>query len=277
MQGRRRARVLTVTGSAGAGRTLRASRMTCSILLLGCVCLVAGCGAEPTRGNSQQLENAKANKKPVDGFEDVKLGQTFNETMVGHGEEFTPLSVQSCQRNLPITGCLLSTRDDGAPFRMIGGIPYRLLIDLNPLDKVTDVTLKYSRDGKMITGDDCRAILERTLDWVIKDYGSVYDMYGNDARQVASKLKVENEGWALIGRTFDGVPSGGVLKRAPAKWDDRRHVSIFATFIIVSGEANCEVAVGFEEPQSVPRPDLFRASAAANWDAGANAEQGEVN
>jgi len=231
--------------------------------------LLAGCGSKSAPAKTEQAGAEKPKTKPIDGYDDIKLGQSFNEVMAAHGEQFDPYYVRQCYKDLPINGCWLATPRDGAPFRMIDGIPYRLTVMLNKFDKVTDVELKYSREGNGINGDDCRSIHERTLDWVTRDYGKLYAL-GDQGKNKQFRTPAGNTyfsgvpdksgSWvSFFVRTFNGVPSAEVMKKPIGKWDNNRYVNLITTYIVAAGR-HCDVDVEFSEPMSVPRSDLMRAT-----------------
>lgn len=232
--------------------------------------ILAGCNASPLPPKSEEAGVGEPKVKPIDGYEDIKFGQGFNEVMAAHGGVFDPYYVRSCYKNLAINGCSLSTPRDGPPFQMIDGIPYRLTVRFNKFDKVTDIQLQYIREGSGINGDDCRSIHERTLDWLTRDYGKFYspnyDLKGAKlSRTPAGNTyftgpQDESGSWvSIFARTYAGVPSPEVLKKPLTKWDGRRYAESFTTFIVASGN-HCEVQAEFSEPESVPREDLMRAA-----------------
>lgn len=248
---------------AGAARPSRTPRRAFALYLLLCASVIAGCEGKASQGTPQELQSAEPENKAIGGFADIKLGQDFSETLAAHGKEFDPHSLQSCQEDLPINGCTLTTPRDGAPFRMIEGIPYRLDVKFNKEAKVTDVELEYSRNGKGINGEDCRAILRRTLEWLMKDYGHIYSDAGKDAREVGvptdrSKVGGSSD-WAFFARSSIAPPSNAMLKKGLSNWDDRRYVAIDTFFNVVDGEARCTINVAFKEPDKVPRQDPMRA------------------
>lgn len=248
-----------------------------------CVALLTGCGSNSAPTKSEQAEASKPQTKPIDGYGDVKFGQSFNEVMAAYGQRFDAYYIRSCYKDLAINGCSLATTGD-VPFQMIEGIPYRLTVQFNKFDKVTDVQLQYAREGSAINSDDCRSIHERTLDWLTRDYGKFYSPnYDPIARQFrtpagnaySSGVPNKEGSWvALFARTYTGVPSPDVLKKPLPKWDNRRYVQLFTTYIVAAGN-HCNVYAEFSEPGSVPRQDLMRATTLDDEDSSSTGSQSE--
>lgn len=238
---------------------------TALISVIALALLLPGC-RKSAEGSLKRQEAAKVATKPIDGYSAVKLGQSFNEVMAELGVSAEPLEIKQCYKDLPVDGCSLGTQIRGAPFQIRDGIPYRLDAEINKFDHVTDVNLRYSREGD-IKSDECRSIHERTLDWLAGDYGPLIfaDLQGKrrsfrttGGHSYMTDVPDESGSWVTsAGRTFSGTMTPEIMKRPIVRWDGRRYVSLMTTYIVVN-KPECDVFVSFSEPASVPRPDLMR-------------------
>src|SRR3546814_14271324 len=78
---------------------------------------------------------------------------------------------------LAVRGCYLTPDNNLISYTSVDGIPYTLALSFNRFDKLTDISLKYEREmiddpDQTMSLEDCRAIHERTADWLVKDFGA---------------------------------------------------------------------------------------------------------
>src|SRR3546814_9755483 len=89
---------------------------------------------------------------------------------------FNPAAVKGCLLELAVRGCYLTPDNNLISYTSVDGIPYTLALSFNRFDKLTDISLKYEREmiddpDQKMSLEDCRAIHERTADWLVKDFG----------------------------------------------------------------------------------------------------------
>jgi hypothetical protein len=198
----------------------------------------------------------KPEAKLIDGYTDIKFGETFNDLMAAHGPEFEPYDIRQCYKNMPLAGCVLIARDETPP-GVREGIPYKQTVKLNQQGKVTDVELQYERKGVISVGE-CRSIHERTIDWLAHDYGQLHEEF---TPKTAQQFRTP------AGNTYldtpaakDGTWVSSVLRTgAGAGVRMTRYVELRTTYEIPFGERHCDVSATFSDAPSVTRPDPFRA------------------
>jgi hypothetical protein len=219
------------------------------------VSLLASCGSQS--GQANKAESAQPNANPIDGYGDIKFAESFTELMAAHGAGFEPYDIRECYKNMPLAGCVLISRN-ATPPQVRDGIPYTLTARLNQQGKVTDVELQYERKGVISVGE-CRSIHERTLDWLVRDYGNLYEEITPKA---AERFRTP------AGNTYldtapgkDGNWVSSILRTGVRGADvhNNRYIELRTTYIIAKGEPHCQVSAEFSDAPSVSRPDPFRA------------------
>jgi hypothetical protein len=240
------------------------SRVLAAVISAG---LLASC-SKPAQVNSEQRHKPAANT--IDGYADIKFGESFNDVMAAHPADFEHYDIRQCYKNIPLAGCVLISEDE-MPRQIRDGVPYKRTVRLNQTGKVTDVDLDYERKGN-ISGADCRSIHERTLDWLARDYGSFYEEITPNAAQrfrtpagnnYLDTAPGEDGNWvSTVLRT--GVRGSDVHKQ--------RYIELRTTYVITDGEPHCDVKAEFHDAPSVSRPDPFRA---ADLELGNDSDAGE--
>jgi hypothetical protein len=227
------------------------SRVLATVILAG---LLASC-SKPAQVNKDHPQ--KPTTKPIDGYADIKFGESFNDVMVAHPADFEPYDIRQCYKNMPLAGCVLISQDETPP-EIRDGVPYKQTVRLNQAGKVTDVDLDYDRKGN-ISGADCRSIHERTLDWLARDYGSLYEEITPKAAQ---RFRTP------AGNTYldTAAPKDGnwvsTVLRTGARGSDvhnQRYIELRTTYIITDGVPHCDVEAEFHDAPTVTRPDPFKA------------------
>lgn len=223
------------------------SKLNISVFALAAVAL---CSCEP---------NVQDKPEILDGYGGLTLGSTFEEAMsVASASAFNPYGIKKCLEEMPIKGCFLSPKDDLSIFRQVQGIPYTLQLDFNRLGALTDITLLYSRGSRYdearnmtlatITEAQCADILERTIDWVVKDYGR----FQNDAGEETDEVKK-----TTAGNLYTRSPSTdkkGFHFADKIKMGEGRMVTVFAHYLLLDEFGpDCGVDVSFEEPDTIER------------------------
>ena len=230
---------------------------------------MTACGSAPS-GN--EVEAASQNDyMPKNGYRDLKLGMSF-EDAIGtlDADLFNLASLKECFDDLALRGCGLSRKSDDTVYEMRSGVPYALRLNFNSDDKLTDIELNYHRDSG-ITGEQCRSIFARTVDWVAKDYGPL------TYRRTGDKPEAQGESGNVLAKTPEGTDykfirpdkSGSFVvsfmhpvgekvihktkKSRQLVLTDQRSISLLATYIVV-GNGICDVDFDIREPDSVPRP-----------------------
>ncbi len=228
--------------------------------------LITGCG--PT--SASITGKSSPSYKLVDAYRDLRLGSTF-EDVIGSVDSslFNPVSLKDCFRDLPINGCYLSRNTDDTVYEKRNGIPYGLELKFNSLDRLIDIDLRYRRQGS-ISGDQCKAIFARTVDWVSADYGP-------------TSFRRPNDGWETekSRNSVIATPAGNLFAvqkpaadgsyvtqfmhlatertRSYGSGEDRqtltlnRGLTLFATYIVVNGTPICDVSLSFSEPSNDKR------------------------
>lgn len=237
-------------------------------LLILALAALASCGHSENANNS--AVNAQADRPPVAGFNDLRLGMQYQEALALAGvERFNPVSLAECPRRLPLRGCFLPPRSrETAPYEIREGIPYDLLLSFNRFGRLTDIDLEYQRETG-ITPEECLSLHSRTLDWLTRDYGPFQAQTvrpgpragGAQLRRIHTPGGIPFDVSIFPGGDFVTPPTrqanGAVDRQRPiTQWDNRRYVSLLSSFIVVNGTPHCSVGVSIQEPASVPHADL---------------------
>jgi hypothetical protein len=204
-------------------------------------------------------QNVSNQPKSLDGYAGLRLGSTFEEAMaIVPPRIFNPFGLKECLEDMPIKGCFLSPTDDFAIFKRVEGIPYTVQLEFNRFGALTDITLKFLRQNRYdadlnmtkspMTKAECADIMERTIDWVVKDYGQ-FERYNSEKAEKIARTKSGNS--YLLKRSTD---DRGFEAFGEVKMDAGRTVSMMSHFIIL-GEFGpfCSISVSFEEASNVER------------------------
>lgn len=226
---------------------------------LAAVPALSACDAAPSKPAHEQ----RAERQPLEGYGALKFGSSFRDAITNVGSDrFNPWGFNECLDDMPLKGCFLSPDTDAAPFVIEGGIPYKLMLDFNKYDRLTDIGLRYDREGE-ITREECLSIHARTVDWVTRQYGPLWASVGKEPRITEKTTPGGNK--YLLGdvpresfvttpmRTFSSPPPAELRKKPITQWDNERYVSLLSHFIVVDGKPMCGVSLDFNEPESVER------------------------
>ncbi len=213
--------------------------------------LTASCspsGAEVERGQRQ-----------LDGYAGLALGSSLDEALlVASPSQFNPYGLKECLDDMPLRGCFMSPENESTTFRRVDGIPYGLQLEFNRLGALTDITLKFVRrrtyDRELnpipatIKKSECSDIVERTIDWVTAEYGSLAVTRPKDPKTQAATTPKGNAYWMQSSTDGSGFVATG---EAPMK--NGRSVGLFAHFLMLDGEPDCDLSVSFEDAETVER------------------------
>lgn len=227
--------------------------------------VTSACDQSVESNNSVTFDRAP----PLKGYEGIEFGSSFNDALGSLGGDlFNSAAVSDCFRDLPLRGCYLSRNTEGRPYQIKDGIPYTLSLSFNRFDRLTDIGLKYDREGE-ISRADCLGIHERTLDWVTREFGPLrfhhqgvepnieQERRGTSAGNLYEVGSTANRFFVTAPmRTSSATMEPGQERRPIPEWDNERYVSLISTFIIVDGTPICSVNVDFREPASVERPTM---------------------
>lgn len=197
--------------------------------------------------------------RKLDGYAGLKLGSTFEEAMlIANPRDFNPYGLKKCLEDMPIKGCILFPESDRTTFQRVQGIPYGLQLEFNRLGALTDITLRFSRrrtfDDDLnpvqakITKAECSDILNRTVDWISADYGPLTPMRPKNSQDQPAKTEKGSSYWVE-----DSRDKTGFVAIATVKMGDGRSVGLFAHFLLLDRDPDCEIQVSFEEVESVER------------------------
>lgn len=240
--------------------------MSSRILTLGIVAaassMLASCGSGADAQSSDNTHNAGGTPQEIDGYAGIKFGASLNEALATFDVRlFNPAGLSDCLKDLPLKGCFLSGDREATPFQIKDGIPYRLTLSFNRLDKLTDIDLNYDREGD-ISRDQCLEMHERTLDWMVREYGAMRAASSKEGSDEARTTPAKNP--YFVGTGKDGFFVTRPMRTAAniepvvadqpiTKWDNRRYTSLLTHFLVVDGKPMCGVNVSFSEPESVER------------------------
>lgn len=240
---------------------LRRSQIV-GVIALCSASILTGCGSGAATSNETEQPAAETPAaKPLEGYAGIKFGSSFTEAVADHSGQLSSYALSECLKDLPIKGCFLSNGSDSSHFQIREGIPYYLNLSFNKFDKLTDIALVYDREGG-ISRSDCLSIHERTLDWLVREYGKLYaPSYDPDVKPqstpAGNRYLISGSGKpdfvTMPMRTLSAQPTAAVLKKPITKWDRNRYVSLLSWYIVTDGEPHCRVTVDFSEPESVPR------------------------
>lgn len=214
--------------------------------------LVAACiaGCSPSNHSTNEVPS---NTTSIEGYGDLKFGMSFDEATALTGlTRFNPASVRGCLVELAIRGCVLFPENNLVAFSNIGGIGYTLTLAFNRLDKLTDVSLNYERDmsdglDQKISGGDCKALHERTADWLVDEFGPFENKKEKDSLLVKTAKGNEYSSYTN-GSTFIGSFQKSLK--------DKRRVSLLSVYMVVEGSTKCDIKVQFSDVDSVERWSL---------------------
>lgn len=191
------------------------------------------------------------------GYADLNFGASFEEALaVAGASAFNAYGISKCSEEIPIRGCLL-TGEESSTFRRIDGIPYRLQLAFNKFGTLTDISLEFVRRSTdnedndrvpaSITADECRDIIERTIDWVSRDFSKIQVRDGDGSTEskiltTAAGNKYRNSGSAnsFLAEGFIPFKSG-------------REIYLLSHFLTIDGEPDCSVDISFQESDKIPR------------------------
>jgi len=229
-------------------------------VVAGLILTACGSGAgQKDGGNEQNLSNRY---QEINGYAGIEFGTSLSEALGNLDVRlFNSVGLSECLKDLPLKGCFLSGDREAAPFQIKDGIPYRLTLSFNRLDKLTDIDLSYDREGD-ISRDQCIEMHERTLDWMAREYGEMQAPSTQERLNEARRTPANNSYFIEIGdagsfvtrpmRTTQNAKTAAA-DQPITKWDNRRYASLLTYFIIVDGKPMCGVNVSFREPESVER------------------------
>ena len=235
--------------------------------------VTAACDSK-SLANNKSIEMPEPVRASINGYKEIKFGSSFEDAIGKFGGDlFNSAAVSDCFKDIPLKGCSLMRNMKNTPFELKEGIPYTLSLSFNRKDKLTDIGLNYDREGD-ISRAQCLEIHERTLDWLVDDYGL---MRGSKSKQDPG---MENR--TTAGKNAYGVASakGGFFITQPMrtvssasatdaenqpipKWNDERYVSLLSTFIVVDGNPICNVNAELSEPEAVERASYVAESSAS--------------
>lgn len=221
--------------------------------LAACFMLLA-CSDESTVTNVTIAEPAQ---KPIDGFQDILLGMSFEDAIgrLGH-EYFNQSGLRECFDDLPIRGCSLS-RSHERHYVMENGISYGLGLSFNKDDRLTDISLDYDREGD-IDAKACEGVYARTIDWVGEMYGplSRFEKMGASERVARSP---KGTSYAIYSKADDPKHEyvSSFLETGTARPGTPKHpriqrfrfVDVFSYYV----GGTCSVTVNIGEPDKVAR------------------------
>jgi hypothetical protein len=220
---------------------------------------LAGCDAAPSANEN----TTQPSHEPLKGYANLKFGSTLMEALGETGtERFNAYGLKECLDDMPLKGCFLSPDSDAAPFLIEAGIPYKLGLDFNKFDKLTDIRLSYDREGN-ITFDECLSLHERTLDWLTKQYGQLRESINPKEKTEQRKTPAGNT--YSLWRSEDGHFGTSFMRTAPAtlpdsvrqkptpEWDNERYLDLFSHYLVMDGKSICSIGFEFKEPKSVER------------------------
>lgn len=188
-----------------------------------------------------------------EGYGGLKLGMSYSEATAITGTSiFNPVSVQKCERDLPIRGCLLNPISNLVNFISRDGIGYGIQLAFNKYDRLTDIDFHFERstmedEGQRISLKDCEAISIRTIDWLTAEFG---------------KLDSKAREGTIPAMTPKGSPyfesasnhSKSYFAEADKELPDGREINLLTYYIqLDSGAITCDVRVGFAESREVER------------------------
>jgi hypothetical protein len=207
--------------------------------------LISACGQQATKVPAKP-------EQTLEGYGDLKLGMTFDQaTAATAAYSFDPGSLKQCLAQLAVRGCILNPQNDLTAYRTIEGVPYGLELAFNSHDRLTDIYLDYERNAyrdpaEQISKEDCLSIYDRTMDWVVKQYGKGFlereekPSPPNRTTPGGNRYFVNDVGGTVVGIQDKTMPKGRIL-------------TLMATYFGKGADSNCSVEVVFQEPRSVER------------------------
>jgi hypothetical protein len=209
---------------------------------------LAACGSTAP---AAQSESAKPSG--IDGYGNLKFGMSFAEATGLTGlSRFNSAAVKGCMIELAVRGCYLTPGDNLTSYVSVDGVPYTLALSFNRYDKLTDISLKYQREmiedpDQKMSFEDCKAIHERTADWLVKEFGQ-FDQKKEDGVEILKTAKGSEYSFYRNGTTF--------IASFQKKLPDKRRVSLISHYMVLDPETNCSIDVQFAEPETVERWEM---------------------
>lgn len=195
--------------------------------------------------------------KELKGYADLNFGASFEEALAVAGSSaFNAYGISKCSEEIPIRGCLL-TGDESSVFRRIDGIPYRLQLAFNKFGTLTDISLEFVRRSTYnedndripasITAGECRDIIERTVDWVSRDFSKIQVRDGDGSTESKILSTAAGNKYRHSGSANSFLVEGFI----PFK--SGREIFLLSHFLTVDGEPDCSVDISFQESDRIPR------------------------
>lgn len=202
---------------------------------------------------SPVLPSEEQKASSIDGYETLKFGMSFAEATGLTGlSRFNPAAVKGCLVDLAVRGCLLTPDNNLVSYASVDGVPYTLGLSFNRFDKLTDISLKYDREmiddpDQKVSLEDCKAIHERTADWLVKDFGP-FELKKERGVETVKTANGSEYSYYLDGTTF--------LASFQKNLADNRRVSLMSHYMILGSNTSCSIDAEFSEPQSVERWEM---------------------
>jgi len=209
---------------------------------------LAACGSTAP---AAQSENAKPSR--IGGYGNLQFGMSFAESTELTGlSRFNPAAVKGCLLELAVRGCYLTPDDNLISYTSVDGVPYTLALSFNRFDKLTDISLKYEREmiddpDQKMSLEDCRAIHERTADWLVKDFGA-FEQKKEKGVEIVKTAKGSEYSYHLDGTTF--------IASFQKNLSDKRRISLVSHYMVLGSNTTCSIGAEFSEPDTVERWEL---------------------
>lgn len=196
-----------------------------------------------------------ADEVSINGYGGLKFGDDFKDIVGRYGfNNFNPVSVTRCSRELPIKGCYLVPNREKI-FEFVEGIPLSLGAKFNVRGKLTDIGLEYEvRD--QATSEQCLEVYMRALDWVIDNHGIMVQRPPSDSENPAdfqSKTTPAGNSFQIFskdgdfivlpGRTLNGNVRLENLPTDMNEWPNEEHVSVDSFFVA----QHCSVSITYSD------------------------------
>lgn len=145
--------------------------------ILSVALLSSACGDARTSDEEVPLGSQSTIQQP--GFQNIKIGASLDETLGLVGDTYYGAEdIVGCQMSMPSDGCILVWNNWAVPYVKLNGVPYRLNLTFDRWDKLTDLTLVFSRRENDLSAGQCAEVYERTLSWLTTEYGTFDELAG---------------------------------------------------------------------------------------------------
>lgn len=179
------------------------------------------------------------------GWEGAKFGDGFDAAL-GHFSQmrWTGYSIETCERRMPLDGCVLHADSQYRSTPLIEGITFVPAFTFDKVGKLRSISLNYA--SKEPTNDECIELMGRSIDRLVKDYGQLHIRQNTDKLPPGWTRSELKSGSGFLFNVESQNPGHEYVSNVFRTGNDSGHkpyVSIFSSYIIQS----CNVYISIDD------------------------------